>query len=337
MSVTTMDTCTLLHDFLAYLRAEKGYSPLTVRAYESDLLQFWTCANSHGVTDPGDVTTPIVRRWVADMSAGGMASPTIARHICALRSFWRFVMDGGYADHDPVAAISTPKRKQPIPTCLSAGEVQALLDAAGTHPNPVVAARDFAIITMLAFTGMRRGELLALELADVNRITLTVHVRGGKGGKDRVIPLTQEVLAALDEWLAHRPPSRTDALFTTTFGNRIHPSRIQIIWKRVLADSGITRPGVTLHTLRHSFATLLLQNGADLVTIQKLLGHTRLDTTAVYLHYQTEDLREGLEKHPLAAPPVAQASEAPDPPDAQPQSVQRHWRVPAGRRRGGVE
>jgi site-specific recombinase XerD len=182
---------------------------------------------------------------------------------------------------------------------LTVEELELLLRAAGDHRDPIVAARDHAIISVLVFTGMRRGELLALRLTDVCAATQTMHIRNGKGGKGRVIPLAEEVLGPLARWLEVRPGGRTDALFTTTQGNRIHPTRLQIIWRRVLRDSGITRDGVSLHTLRHSFATLLLRNGADLVTIQELLGHTRLDTTAVYLHLAGDDTRRGILKHPL--------------------------------------
>lgn len=295
-----MDTCSLVQEFLVFLDAERGCSPLTLSAYASDLSQFWSFAQENGVTSPDGVTTPLVRAWLAHLKRNGLAYSSIARHASALRSFWRYLLDNAHVAHDPLRPISTPKRKQTVPTSLSVDEVRLLMDAAHAHRDPVVATRDSAMICTLVFTGLRRGELLALTVDDLNLDTRTLHVRNGKGGKDRLIPVSEEVVEPVREWLSVRPTGKTDALFTTTCGNRVHSTRMQIIWKRVLRDSGITRPGVSLHTLRHTFATLLLHNGADLVTIQRLLGHTRLDTTAVYLHTNTDDLREGMSCHPLA-------------------------------------
>lgn len=294
-----MDTCSLVADFLLFLDAEKGFSPLTVRAYESDLLQFWSFARAQDVCAPEEVTTQLVRGWIADLRQRGLAQSSVARHLSSLRSFWQYLVVSERVATNPLLGISTPKRRQALPTCLTVEELELLLEAAGRHRDPIVAARDHAIISMLVFTGMRRGELLALRLADVCEATRTVHIRSGKGGKGRVIPLAEEVLGPVARWLEVRPGGRTDALFTTTHGNQIHATRLQIIWRRVLGDSGITREGVSLHTLRHSFASLLLRNGADLVTIQELLGHTRLDTTAVYLHLTGDDTRRGILMHPL--------------------------------------
>lgn len=305
-----MDTCSLVAEFLLFLDAEKGFSPLTVRAYESDLLQFWRFARAQGAGAPERVTTQLVREWIGDLRRRGLAQSSIARHLSSLRSFWQFLVVSERVATNPLLGISTPKRRQALPTCLTVEELELLLRAAGNHRDPVVAARDHAIISMLVFTGMRRGELLALRLADVCEATRTVHIRSGKGGKGRVVPLAEEVLGPLARWLEVRPEGKTDALFTTTQGNRIHPTRLQIIWRRVLGDSGIAREGVSLHTLRHSFATLLLRNGADLVTIQELLGHTRLDTTAVYLHLTGDDTRRGILKHPLVKATEAKRASA---------------------------
>ncbi len=282
-----MDTCSLTQDFLVFLDAEKGYSRLTLQAYASDLSQFWTFARPEHVGTPDDVTTALVRRWIVHLRQQGLASSSIARHLSALRSFWAFLLDNDHVAHDPLRSISGPKRKHAVPTCLTVPEVELILSAAGSHSNPVIAARDFAMMSTLVFTGLRRAELLALKVADVSFETRALHVRNGKGGKDRVLPVTAEVLGPVEDWLGRRPSGKTDALFTTTYGNRIHPTRIQIIWKRVLTDSGITRDGITLHTLRHIFATLLLQNGTDLVSIQKLL------------HADQTQLREGVLMHPL--------------------------------------
>jgi site-specific recombinase XerD len=299
-----MDTYSLISAFLVYLDAERGYSPYTLRAYRGDLRSFFAFAEGRDTHEVEAVTAPLVREWIASLRAAGLAHSSIARHLYALRSFWSFLLDTETVATDPLKRISIPKQKQSIPTTLSADELRALLDAALEHPNPIVGFRDYAIMSTLAFTGMRRGELLALDLEHVSLDGALVHVKHGKGGRSRIIPLTEEAISAVRDWLDVRPATRASALFVTVRGNRIYPSRLQVIWRRVLQQSGVGRPGVTLHTLRHSFATLLLQSGANLFTIQKLLGHSRLDTTAVYLHVGGEDLRAGVLRHPLAASSV---------------------------------
>jgi len=296
-----MDTCSLIHDFLVFLDAEKGYSPLTIRAYQGDLAGFLAHAVAKGVDDLRDVSPALVREWIVSLKQRGLAHSSIARHVYALRSFWSYLLDSEVVSGDPLKRISVPKRQQTIPATLTPDELRVLLNAAGQHANPVISCRDFAMMSVLAFTGMRRSELLGLSMDDVSVETATAHVRGGKGGKSRLIPLADEALQAIVAWREMRPPGRCNSLFTTVRGNRVHPSRFQIIWTRVLRSSGISRPGITPHTLRHSFATLLLQNGANLFAIQKLLGHSRLDTTAFYLRMGDDDLRAGVERHPLSS------------------------------------
>ena len=301
-----MDMNSLAQDFVVYLEAERGCSPLTGRAYRSDLRQFADfLATQRHPTSPDLITTPMVREWIVAMCRAGLNPRSIARHIHALRSFWHYLLDVGAVADDPLRRVSTPKFAQPLPTYLSADELQALLDAAQRQRIALCGFRDHAMLSVLVFTGMRRGEVLALRLGDVDLVTGTVRVQNAKGRKARVIPLLPPVCEALRDWLEFRPACKHDYLFTTSRGNRIHPSRMQVIWRRTLRASGITRPGVSLHTLRHSAATLLLQGGVDLVCIQQLLGHSRLDTTAVYLHVEPASLRAAMEAHPLSATQAA--------------------------------
>ncbi len=152
------------------------------------------------------------------------------------------------------------------------------------------------------YAGLRRGELLNLKTGDADLDGRTLRVVRGKGNKTRIIPMVDELKQAIADWLEYRPPCGHDYLFTTNRGNRIYPSRMQIIWRKTLERSGIKRSGVSMHTLRHSFATLLLQSGrADLVAIQHLIGHSRLGTTAIYLYVDAQQLREAIAAHPLAA------------------------------------
>jgi len=296
---------TLAQDFALYVEAELGYSPLTATTYCHNLRHFLDFLEREEVPRTLDsVTTPLVRRWVLDMHSRGLSNTTVGQHLYALRSFWRFLQACGYVDDDRVREVSVPKRDRKLPKYLTADELRRLLDAAQYSRSVYCAFRNCAMITMLVFTGMRRGELLGLRVGDVSLRKRTVTIRG-KGNKMRVVPLVDQVIEAVADWLEFRPEDcGHDYLFTTTHGNRIYPSRVQRIWRAILERSGIDKDGVTLHTLRHSMATLLLQSGqCSLVEIQRILGHSRLETTAIYLHVNDGELRDAVEAHPMARRP----------------------------------
>jgi len=293
---------TLAQDFLLYLEAELGYSTQTTTSYCYDLRHFFDFLDRHDVApSPDAVTTAVVREWIVEMHRRGLSSATIARHIYALRSFWKYLVELDHASHNPVAKVSAPKREVRLPKYLGADELRKLLEAAQRSPSVFCSFRNYAMMAMLIFTGMRRGELINLRTTDVALVERAVTVRG-KGNKMRVIPLVDQVVDAVRDWLEFRPADcKHDYLFTTAHGNRIHPSRMQRIWKGILRRSGIQQEGVSLHTLRHSMATLLLQSGrCSLVEIQRILGHSRLDTTAIYLHVNDAELREAVNAHPLS-------------------------------------
>jgi site-specific recombinase XerD len=291
----------LAQEYLLFLEAERGYSPLTVSSYRSDLSQLFRHLQQLGAPEglPG-LTLPNARSWLVAMHRAGLSPNTVARRVAALRGFSRYLSDEGYSDRDVCARLSSPARVRSMPQCLSAEELTALRLAALRQRVAYNAFRDHAIITLAVFTGLRRGELLGLQMGDVDLSQGVLRVQRGKGRKSRVVPLVGDVVEALGDWLTFRRTKGTDRVFTTIRGNRIYPSRLQVIWRAVLGRSGVTRPGVTLHTLRHSVATLLLQSGkVDLVAIQHLLGHSRLDTTGLYLHMDDAGLREAVEAHPL--------------------------------------
>ena len=293
---------TQIREFVLYLEAERGCSTHTCRSYRSDLCLFLDFINQqNSATSPCEVTTEMVRAWIVNMKERGLSNATIARRVHALRSFWRYLLDMELVEQDPLRRVSAPKKEQGLPQYLRIDELRALLDAAQKHHVVALAFRNYAMICVLVYTGVRKGELIGLRIDDVdlNEKLLRVH---GKGGKWRVVPLAEEVCAAVSDWLEfRRSDCGHDYLFTTSRGNRIHPSRMQRIWSPILTRSGIKREGVSLHTLRHSAATLLLQSGTcDILQIQQLLGHSRLDTTAIYLHVEPRDLRNAMEAHPLA-------------------------------------
>ena len=293
---------TAIEDFALYLEAERGYSTLTCWSYRSDLcLLLDFLGGRQNGTAVHEITTQMVRSWIVSMKERGLVNNTIARRVHALRSFWRYLLDTDLVNHDPLRKVSAPKQQRSLPRYLRAIELRALLDTAQKHRDPLIAFRNYAMMAVLIFTGVRRGELLSLRLGDVDLQERLLRVHG-KGGKWRVVPLAEEAAEAVSDWLELRPSEKGHGfLFTTSRGNPIYPCRMQRIWRSILERSGIPTQGVTIHTLRHSCATLLLQSGTcDIVQIQQLLGHSRLDTTAIYLHLQPQALQTAMNAHPLS-------------------------------------
>lgn len=236
------------------------------------------------------------------MHERGLCANSVARRVAAFKSFWKYLCENDLASPSLLMKVRVPKRVRSLPQYLTADELRALLDVALSQRNAFSAFRDYAIMATFVYTGLRRAELLNLRLTDIDLAEGTLRVVSGKGRKTRMVPVVDELRDAISNWLEIRPKrSRQDHLFVTCRGNRIHANRLQIIWSKLRNRAGISRPGVSMHSLRHSFATLLLQSGqADLVSIQQLLGHSRLDTTAVYLHVTGQHLREAVAAHPLA-------------------------------------
>ena len=293
---------TAIEDFVLYLEAERGYSTQTAKSYRSDLCLLCEHLLKQKLgADIGDISKSCIRSWLVAMKGRGLSNNTIARRIHALRALWRYLLETEVTEDDPLRGISVPKRERSIPNYLHEDELRAILDAAQQHRDVFVAFRNYALMAVCIYTGVRRSELINLRLRDVDLDEGIIRVHG-KARKWRVLPLAEEALTAVADWCELRPKNCPhDYLFTTVRGNRIHPSRMQRIWRSILERSGVSREGVSLHTLRHSAATILLQSGTcDIVQIQRLLGHSRLDTTAIYLHLEPGDLRHAMMEHPLA-------------------------------------
>lgn len=288
---------------MLYLEAEKGYSPKTASAYRSDLRNFMEVLRTRGWSGAvEEIDAAGARSWILAMKARKLTNRSIARRIHALKSFWWFLLDTEVVTHDPLRKIAIPKYTRALPQYLRAEELRQILDAAQSHRDVVVRTRNYAMMAVCIYNGLRRGELITLKLSDLDLEGRALRVCG-KGRQWRVVPLAEEVHAALVAWLEVRPRSvKHENLFTTTRANRIHPTRMQRIWRAVLEKSGVRQEGVSLHTLRHSAATMLLQSGTcDIAQIQRLLGHLRLDTTAQYLHVEPKDLQKAMDVHPLGA------------------------------------
>ncbi len=275
--------------FLDYLSAYRGYSIHTVKAYARDLREFRRFLSAHY---PGaDHHDQVQRQMVVAFALGlaGQAPLTIRRKLTAIASFYHFLADTGSAVLNPARGLPLPKVAQCFPTCLTAEQAGALLDAAHTPWHR-------AMIALLLFAGLRRSEVAAITLDDLDMESAQLLVRG-KGAKQRVVPLTPLVVEAIREYLACRPRTESSHLFVSRVGG--HPLHARVAGRMlqcVLQRAGLGEEGITPHQLRHTFATHLIRSGVDVRTVQELLGHADLQTTARYLHSDTRTKQAAVEK-----------------------------------------
>ena len=307
-----------LKAFLQYLELNRHVSPHTVRAYESDVSQYLAFVASEtrkkiSELGPADLDMSSVRQHIAELNKADKARASVARKLSALRTFVKYLRREEIIDHDPAAMAVAPKRDQTIPTHLSEPEIARLIETPDT--GDPLARRDRAILELFYASGLRLSELVAIDLEDLNLGDRMVRVMG-KGGKERILPFNQSTVAALKAWmkdraaiLGGRPPSAErrkpkavkDPLFINYRGTRLTGRSVDRLLRRYVAQCS-TRMGVSPHALRHSFATHLLQRGADLRAIQELLGHARLSTTQRYTHVNAAQLIDVYRKsHPRAS------------------------------------
>ncbi|MEX1095558.1 MAG: tyrosine recombinase XerC [Planctomycetales bacterium] len=295
-----------IEGFLRYLRIERNSSELTLKSYAEDMARFVEYCETErgGVPGPNDVTINVLRGYVAHLHDGGYARTTIARRLACLRSFFRFCCRDGLADANPAHALRTPRLGRKLPHFLSTEQVALLLEA--PPANEPMGLRDRAILETIYSAGLRVAELVGLDLDDWDRDANVLRVRG-KGRKERIAPIGGYAVRALVRWLEVRVPHPASssvearAVFLNKFGRRLTTRSIGRMLEKHLAVTGVDRL-TSPHTLRHSFATHLLDGGADLRSVQELLGHKSLTTTQIYTHVSTRRLRETYEQaHPHAA------------------------------------
>jgi site-specific recombinase XerD len=266
--------------FLDYLSSYRGYSLHTVKAYARDLreLQRFLAARHPGVDSPDDVQRQMAVQFA--LSLKGQAPLTVRRKLTAIASFYRYLQDTGAAVLNPARCLPLPKVAQCFPTCLTAEQARALLEAAHTPWHR-------AMIALLLFAGLRRSEVAAITFDDLDLENAQLLVRG-KGAKQRMVPLTPLVVEAIREYLYCRPQTESQHLFVSRVGG--HPLHARVagrMLQHVLQRAGLGEEHITPHRLRHTFATHLIRNGVDVRTVQELLGHADLQTTARYLHSDT--------------------------------------------------
>jgi integrase/recombinase XerD len=283
-------------EWLSWLAAEKGRARATLSAYRRDARRWWAWLRRRG-RGLGDVGEADIEAYVADLRAAGLAPATVARAVVAVRSLHRFLADEGRAAHDPGAGVETPRVPAGLPKALSEPEVEALIGAVvGDDPT---ARRDRAILEVLYGTGLRISELVGLRLGDVDLESALLRAFG-KGSKERVVPMGGPAVGALAAWLGPggRPafvPERWarrsdgDAVFLNRRGGRLSRQGVWLVVKRWGTEAGLGAR-LTPHVLRHSCATHMLDHGADLRSVQELLGHASVSTTQVYTRVSAERL-----------------------------------------------
>jgi integrase/recombinase XerC len=309
--------------FLEYLDSQRGFSAHTIRCYATDLVQygqFLAAAAQHGAAKltaeqlaqaPAlapkameerilAATAMEVRSYLVVLRNSGYSKATVARKLAALRSFYKYLVRIGRLEASPLAVIRTPRQDRRLPKCLDVQQVTALLEA--PDDATILGARDRAILETIYSSGLRIGELVALNAEDLDEFSEALRIRG-KGKKERLVPLGAKALEAIAHYLHLRDGSTArprGALFTNKSGRRLSDRSIRRKLVRYLQIAGIDGH-VSPHTLRHSFATHMLNAGADLRSVQEILGHESLSTTQIYTHLTTRRLKEVYDRtHPLA-------------------------------------
>ena len=330
------ETASLVQQFINYLQAERHFSPHTAKCYAADLQQFcgYLCTlarygpnlvdqgnGNHAVVEmsklappPGvageelnrrllQVETDDVRALMSQLRDHNYCKSTVARKLATLRSFYKFLVRREYLTNNPIAPIRTPKQDKRLPKCLEIDQIEKLL--ANPDTTTLLGARDRAMLETLYSTGVRVSELIALDIGDVDLSSNVVRV-AGKGKKRRMIPVgpgaVQTILHFLD--LRRNDPRSAafdaEALFINKHGQRLSTRSVRRKLDKYLLDAGLDL-SVSPHTLRHSFATHMLRRGADLRSVQEMLGHQSLSTTQIYTHLTGETVKENYDKsHPRA-------------------------------------
>ena len=295
-----------LAGFERHLRSERGLSSHSVRAYCGDVATLLDHARRMGRGSPGELDLRLLRSWLAGQATRGLARATVSRRAAAARAFTAWLHRTGRTPADPGLLLVSPKKARTLPGVLRRDEADTLLSVAGlaADDESPLAIRDLAVLETLYASGIRVGELCALDLDDVDRERRVLRVLG-KGAKERTVPIGAPALRALERWLADgrpalRSPSSGAALFLGSRGGRVDPRTVRRAVHRLVGHVP-GAPDLGPHGLRHSAATHLLEGGADLRSVQELLGHATLATTQIYTHVSVDRLKATYDQaHPRA-------------------------------------
>ena len=285
-----------IEKFVRYLEIEKNYSAHTVTNYKLDLQGFNKFIAG---TDLEKIDYLALRKYLAVLKEKNFGNRTVGRKLSTLRSFFRFLCREGHIKTNPILMLSSPKLEKHLPSFMTEDEVGRLIESAfAKTQNDLFGLRDRAILEVFYSSGLRISELVGLNLSDIDFISGILKVRG-KGKKERIVPIGETALATVRKYLEERK-KQVEALFLNNHHRRISTRGVRFLLVKYLKASA-TKPGVSAHTFRHSFATHLLNHGADLRTVQELLGHANLSSTQIYTHLTTDKLKSVYDKaHPHA-------------------------------------
>lgn len=292
----------LIERFIHYLAVERGLSQNTLESYQRDLIGYTNFLIKGGFLDVNQTRRASVIAYLAELQKNGRATTTISRNVASIRAFYGFLLHDGLIDGNPTANLESPKIEKRLPHVLSVQDVEALLDAPDLRES--AGLRDKAMLELLYATGIRVSELVSLNTGDIN-LNMGFLKCYGKGAKERIIPLGSVALKFLQDYTDHsrqqllRGKEET-SLFLNHHGQRLTRQGFWKIIKKYAKQANIKKD-ITPHTLRHSFATHLLENGADLRSVQEMLGHADISTTQIYTHITKSRLKEVYAKtHPRA-------------------------------------
>jgi integrase/recombinase XerC len=288
--------------YINHLQAERNVSPYTIRNYKSDLLDFFRFLKEKKVATLDEVNRQVLRDYLGHLVGRGIVKGSIARKLSAIRSFYRYLMREKLITANPIERISSPKLDRRLPLFLTLNEVKQLLEA--PDPSTPQGLRDRALLELLYASGLRVSELTSLELGQINLDSNEIRV-WGKGSKERVVLMGEPAAEALRNYFEQGRPKlltakRSNAIFLTRYGQRLPARSVQKILEHYTVKAGLKKR-VHPHMLRHTFATHMLDGGADLRVVQELLGHEQLSSTQIYTHVTKKQARKVyLAAHPLA-------------------------------------
>ncbi|MHB0997118.1 MAG: tyrosine recombinase XerC [Elusimicrobiales bacterium] len=297
----------LVDQFLLHLRAQRNFSKNTIKAYQFDLGEFLAYAGANKAASPASMDRMLMRGYIAHISDRKVSRNTLLRKISAVRSFAGYLLETGQLRTDPFDLITIPKKEKRLPRFLTEGEVGKLQDY--NRPEEVNskekayyhALRDYALFELVYSSGLRRSEAAGLNVGDLDLYSGFVRVMG-KGSRERLVPVGDKALSAIREYLETRPKpiSHGLPLFLNHKNGRLTGAGIALVFRKLAKRARFARP-MNPHSVRHSFATHLLDRGCDLKSVQEMLGHKNLQTTEIYTHVSLERLKEVYDKaHPRA-------------------------------------
>ncbi|MGI6318690.1 MAG: site-specific tyrosine recombinase XerD [Firmicutes bacterium] len=283
----------ILKDFIYFLSVEKGLAKNTLESYQRDLKKYLQFLNRQGITDFNETSKKIILEYIAEQKKNGLAVSTLTRNLASIRSFYQFLLQEQIIQENPAGELESPKAEKKLPTVLSLKDIELLLDQ--PQPRGNIGMRDKAMLELLYATGIRVSELVSLNLDNVN-LKMGFLKCEGKGNKERIVPLGSVAIKSLQEYLQNGrskllKQKDEKALFVNQHGKRLTRQGFWKILKKYALRTGINTE-ITPHTLRHSFATHLLENGADLRSVQEMLGHADISTTQIYTQITRKKIKE---------------------------------------------